>query len=348
MHTGTWWAGVGAVLLTLTLSACNERSPLDPYDPEPPELPPPAGALLLLCTADVRAAVVECGPPPSAPLPPGLSAARIIGGNDVYVRLTSFGTAYDSGTEIFRSTVQVQNLTEHLLGTPDGSTAEGVDVFFHSGPTVTSGTGAVSVENPDGTGTFTASGQPYFRYAGILSPMEISAGREWRFQVDPSVNTFSFLVYVSASMIDETAALLGPVWNGAGETPAWSLPSNWRGEVVPGSTASATIPADSLLGGAPHPVLDADVEVLHLRVGEGTVLNLTGYQLVAGGNVDVLGEVANGTIRLDGDSARVGGRLPALEVRGGAALQRALHTAGPVTVNGSFVTDGFALTVVIP
>ena len=50
------------------------------------------------------------------------------------------------------------------MGTPDGSTVTGLKVFFHDGPTVTGGTGAVSVSNADGTGTFSGSGQSYFEY----------------------------------------------------------------------------------------------------------------------------------------------------------------------------------------
>lgn len=348
MHRGIWRTGLGAVLGAFVLGACAEWSPLSPDDPHPPEVDPPSGAFVLLCDADVRNAVVTCGAPPQAPFPSGMSAARIIGGNDVFVRLTSSGTAYDSGTEIFRSTVQIQNLTEHLLGTTDGATVEGVDIFFHSGPTVTSGVGSVSVENADGTATFTESDQPYFRYLEILAPLEISEGREWRFQVTSSVNTFSFLVYISVPMIDETAPLLGLVWTGAGETPDWSLASNWSREEVPGPTATASVPSDSLLGGAPHPVLDGDVEVRHLRLGGGSSLNLEGYRLTAGGNVDVLGEITNGTVRLDGASVLVGGRLPGLEIEGHATLQRPLHTTAPLTVEGILVVDGLPLTVAIP
>lgn len=280
--------------------------------------------------------------------PSGLRSALIIGGQDLYVRLTSSGTSYDSGTQIFSSTVAVQNLTQHLMGT-DGSTDDGVVVFFHSGPTVTSGSGTVSVANPDGISTFTATNQPYFLYPVVLGPLEIAQGRLWQFNVPNTVDTFSFIVYVSASLDEESAPLLGPVWTGGANTTDWNTPGNWKDGEVPGLTSSVTLPTDSVVGSAPFPVLSADVQIADLRVGSGSVLNLGGNRLGASGNVDALGQIVNGVLEINGDSAYVGGNLPSTEVSAAARLQRATQVYGPLNLTGSLTTTANQpLTIAAP
>jgi hypothetical protein len=96
--------------------------------------------------------------------------------------------------------VTVQNLIGQALGTTDGSSlhADGVRVFFHTGPSVTSGTGTVTVSNASGTGTFTGSNQPYHQYDEILATGEVSQAKTWTWDVDPTVVTFEFTVYVWA------------------------------------------------------------------------------------------------------------------------------------------------------
>jgi hypothetical protein len=334
-----------ASALALLLAACDRSTA-----PEVGKLEPdlPDGAVLMQCVADVRAGQIRCETPPPPATPPGLHADRIVGGQDLYVQLSSSGTSYDSGTEVLSSTVTVQNLTRLAMGTPDGSTVDGVKVFFDEGPTVTSGTGAVTVLNPDGTGTFTGSGQPYFNYPEILAPMEISEGKLWQFSAPPTVNTFAFTVYVSASMVDEDALMLGPVWTGADSTSNWFTAANWSTGEVPDSTMAATIPTDTVLGGAPLPALTTDASVLHLRVGTGSALDLGGNLLAVGGNVDARGAVTNGTVRLTSDSGIAGGTLPSVEVAGAVHLQRPTTATGAVQVTGSLTVTDVPLSIQIP
>ena len=112
-------------------------------------------------------------------------------------------------SSIFSFDVTVQNLIPQPLGTNDGTTptAQGVQVFFNSGPTVTSGTGAISVANADGHSTFTSANQPYFQYSGIalgadgiLTQNETSGAKTWQLSVAPTVTTFEFVVYVSTAI----------------------------------------------------------------------------------------------------------------------------------------------------
>ncbi|HYW13064.1 MAG TPA: lamin tail domain-containing protein [Longimicrobium sp.] len=125
----------------------------------------------------------------------------IIGGQNVYVKLRSSNNSYNSTTQIFQFDVTVENLLNEAMGTPDGIVPdpEGIRVFFHSGPTVTSGTGSVSVVNPDGFATFTAAGQPYYTYSEILAKNDTSAAKTWQFSMPPTV-TIAFQVLVETDV----------------------------------------------------------------------------------------------------------------------------------------------------
>lgn len=189
-----------AAALLIAAAACADRNPAEP--PAAPAPAPPSAAVLLRCHVDVRAAALTCAAEGGAAA--GVSAA-ILGGQGTHVRLASSGTAYDAGTATLRSDVTVENLTAQALGTADGvaAAAEGVRVFFHDGPTTTLGSGAVEVQNPDGSGDFTGAGQPYFRYAGLLAPGDTTAPKEWRFSVPAGVLAFTFTVYVAAPVRSE-------------------------------------------------------------------------------------------------------------------------------------------------
>ena len=190
---------ITAICAMAFAAACADRNPAS----APPEaVPAPARpGLELRCSVDVRARTLACAQPDAA------AGARraLLGGQGLYVRLASSGTAYDAGTGILRSDVTVENLTSQLLGTTDGYTPapEGVRVFFASEPEVTSGSGTVAVENADGADAFTASGQSFFRYPGILAPGETTAPREWRFALPSTVAAFTFTVYVAAPVASE-------------------------------------------------------------------------------------------------------------------------------------------------
>ena len=133
---------------------------------------------------------------------PNTSTDLIFGGQGMYVQLRSSNVSYNASTQIFRADVTVQNLTALNLGTPDGSTVTGVKVFFYSGPTVTSGSGTVTVANPDGTGTFTGTNQPYFLYNEILPTGQVSSGKTWQWSVPSTVGFFTFQVLVDAAVQD--------------------------------------------------------------------------------------------------------------------------------------------------
>lgn len=152
----------------------------------------------LRCTVNVPGRTLECGPGIGGGT--GARGDLLVGGQNVYVKLRSTDVVYSAPT--LSANVSVQNLLAQAMGTTDGTTPAptGVRVFFFSGPTTTGGGGNVTVQNATGTAVFTASGQPYFQYDGILAPGATSAAKPWQFQLDPGVITFSFSVLVSAPL----------------------------------------------------------------------------------------------------------------------------------------------------
>ena len=195
------------ILSAATLAACSESM----VQPDAPQTAPSGHALLteLTCKADVAAQRLSCAP--AAPtLARGVSADLIIGGQNTYTTLTSTNVV-TTGTTSLTADVTVQNLTGQPWATANGSTANGngVRVFFHTLPT-----NGVTVNNPDGTSTFTATGQPYFQYSGadlgvdnILASGEVSSSKSWKFDLN-GASSFSFQVYVTTQLPDEGGVLL--------------------------------------------------------------------------------------------------------------------------------------------
>ncbi|HEX5724278.1 MAG TPA: hypothetical protein VFX98_02365 [Longimicrobiaceae bacterium] len=298
---------------------------------------------LIECRVNVTRAVMSCAPPATPGTPLGFNANVIMGGQDVYVKVSGSNATYDSGTQIFQAGFTLQNLTMQLLGTTDGTTVSGVSVFFHSGPTVTGGSGNVEVANEDGTGTFTSAGQPYFLYNQILSPYEISTSKTWQFNVDNTVTSFSWTLYVSAPMVDDGAPLLDAVWQGD-VSADWQTAGNWLDDAVPGATSVVSVPS----GVGTMPVLSADAQAAHVRVSTGSTLDLATFTLEALGNVDAVGTISNGTVELSGAEALLKGNVPALQVTGSTSLQGSTKATGAVNVTGSLTIKDQALNISVP
>src|SRR5437660_6628101 len=205
------------------VAACTDHT-----GPTAPAPPPPPSSRVIACQADVRARILACAAPNPSPAS-GISADLVLGGQGAYVALRSSNVSYNGGITTFQADVTVENLTAQPLGTPDGNTVTGVKVFFSSGPTVTSGTGTVTVANPDGTQTFTQAAQPYFLYSQILGTGEVSAARTWQWSVPTTVNRFAFQVLVDAASPQEHTVLrwLYDPADGADIAAVWSAsPTN--------------------------------------------------------------------------------------------------------------------------
>ena len=325
-----------AVVLAALAGACTDSPVLPGPVPDARALP------ALQCTVNVVSASLSCAPVEQGT--PGVSTNRIVGGQNTYVKLSSSGSTYDAGAGIFSTFVTVQNLTQQTMGT-DGTTVSGVKVFFSQGPSTTTGT--VSVANEDGTDTFMSAVAEYFSYPQTLQPLAISSAREWKFALAGGATTFTFKVYVSTATTNESAPLLGPVWNGQLST-AWTAAGNWSGSTVPDATSPATVPISSQVTSGNMPVLGADAAILHLRVGDGSTLGLGGFAMAVGGNVDAPGAVSNGTLTMSGTSALLRGSVPALTVSGNTSLQGTTTASGPVVVSGTLNLADQPLTIAWP
>ncbi|MBB4636871.1 lamin tail domain-containing protein [Longimicrobium terrae] len=185
-----------ALLGICTLAGCGDGQPVASEAPRATALSPRV-LQEFDCTASVTAGV-RCAPARGSA---GGASATIIGNSGVFVQLASSNVSYDTLTEILQFDVTVKNLMNEALGSPNGVVADpdGIRVFFHSGPTPTSGTGVVSVDNPDGYGDFTAMNQPYFTYHEILLKNAVSSPRPWRFHIPRGV-TATFGVYVETDV----------------------------------------------------------------------------------------------------------------------------------------------------
>jgi hypothetical protein len=198
------------LLSCVLLAACADRTPVVP-DPGSPAGPTSPSAQKVECTARVREQTVTCAVPGAS----SGARAALLGGQGQFVKLTTTSVTWDSATGTFGGTVTVQNLLPYALGVHEGVQADsaGVKVFFVSGPTATAGSGAVTVQNPDGTDAFTAAGQPFFKYPQSLAPQEVSAPRTWLFHLDPGVTQFVFAVYVSAARQPSAFRIVTPRQN---------------------------------------------------------------------------------------------------------------------------------------
>jgi hypothetical protein len=186
-------AGALSAVVWLVAACTESNAPTAPKDRFRTEL--------ITCQAWVRAGTVSCGSsqPQAAP---AASGTVDLGGQGALVRLASSGTAYAAGT--FSTNVTVENLLAQPMNTADGTTpdAGGIKVFFNSPPTLTGGTGTVSVANADGTGTFTQANQQYFLYSSgaVLASGSTTAAKLWQFTVPTTVTTFTFEVFVNTTV----------------------------------------------------------------------------------------------------------------------------------------------------
>jgi hypothetical protein len=147
------------------------------------------------CAADATSGTLSCRAP-QAELPAGVRAV-VLGGQDVYVRLTSAHPHFDPDTRLFTADVRVTNLLAQTLGLqPDGTVnPDGIRVFFNE-----ISSASIAVMNNDGSGTFLAPEQPFYQYAAPLAPGDSTLARQWTWHLPEGVNSFTFRVYASGQV----------------------------------------------------------------------------------------------------------------------------------------------------
>jgi Lamin Tail Domain len=205
----------------------------------------PAALQAVQCTAEVRTGVVACRG--TGALADGARGA-IIGGQRTYVTLRSTNLTYTPADSLLSFDVTIENLLNEDLGTVDGVTPDsaGVRIFF-SDDLMVVGRGSATVNNADGTRTFTSAEQPFFQYDEILSANETSQPRRWAFKIEPEVQRVLFVVYVAAQterqlVINEFMPNPGgTVQDSVGEYVelynAGTLEANLRGFILSDNTA---------------------------------------------------------------------------------------------------------------
>jgi hypothetical protein len=256
----------------VTLLSTGCRDSMGP--PIGENLGPPPTLMKYGCVADRVALSVSCTE--MAPQGEGLRRS-ILGQNQV--KLTSTNVSWNAATGILQADVTVKNLLGEPIGTSDGSVMTGVKVFHATGPTVTAyyapgDTGTATVHNPDGVDFFNAQRQPYFSYAQILVPNEVSAAKVWQWHLSPAVKTFAFTLQVFTTRPSETGAI----------RLEYICGSIFRLQHFADSSATVTY---SVTGSPETPTLRLS------RRGRGAVASEFYFQAATGGDVQVR---HNGTV----------------------------------------------------
>jgi hypothetical protein len=157
-----------------------------------------------------RAPTIDCAPSPGSSS--GQSPDRKAFASDTILEsFADIGFVYGTptwslvaGAGTMSVPIMIVNHIAKPLGTSDGvnPASNGTRVFIVSGPTVLVSTGlgvlpTVTVSNSTGTGTFTAAGQSYFEYSGIIEPGSTSTAVTWTFII-LDASKFNFQVGVDA------------------------------------------------------------------------------------------------------------------------------------------------------
>lgn len=168
----------------------------------------PPVVLTLTCTFSSTSTTVSCATA-RPPIAAGVSASVIYGSTPTYATFVAFNLVKDLVAQQWSFTAYVQNLLKQSVGTLNGTTVTGLKVFvtdFHA----TAGTGAVSIANADGTGTFTAPNQPYFNYNQIIGANANSSNKLWKFNVPNTVTAVSMSILISTDFPAEQNVTTAP------------------------------------------------------------------------------------------------------------------------------------------
>ena len=257
------WLAIVALFSAATIfAACTDGdgdTPFGPEGPDKPGIPRPGREIgRIECRASLAARTLTCATP-------GVdageaSAAEVnLGHQGVNVRMISSNLVISADTFAFDA--QIENLIPQALNTTDGTTpvpadSAGLRVFINRGPTTLTGSGTVTLANADGVDAFLTSDQAYIRYPDqIVAPGATSQSERWKFRFGPSVETFEFVVIVSAPVqfpqgwIDVTPQ--NTVLTPGGTVTLTGTNVNYAGNTVPGqpitwsssNTAVATVNA---------------------------------------------------------------------------------------------------------
>lgn len=139
---------------------------------------------------------------------PGLNAA-ILGGQNVYVKLTAVNPQDTGDDGNFNFDARVNNLTPEPMGTHNGLDYDGsgVFVFFDQGPN-----SPVTLAVPLAACCLdvTHSGEFFYQYDGILRANDSTPIQNWEFDYNGPAISFTFVVYVTANLPSDPALVTIP------------------------------------------------------------------------------------------------------------------------------------------
>lgn len=225
------FAGLSLLGATVVLAACSDRADPLVRSPEARVAPVPATAFLR-CVASVQAGTVSCREISPAAATGGASAAHYIYYQSAPHALVSTNDYVATSTSIDFD-LKFINLVPQPVGTDDGTTlhSRGVRLFFWSNPTVTDGTGSVSIVQPSASGSFTGSNQKYHQWNEIIQSQDSSSTeKHYEFALTGTVNAVEWTFGVSTNMqwaaITSASAATGSVSVGNTiDLDAWRLNS---------------------------------------------------------------------------------------------------------------------------
>jgi hypothetical protein len=201
--------------LAVGLISCRDtidpREAMSPPQVQQQEASDPVTVLRLTCAfsfSNGEQGEVRCGEPGSGMKP--VSKSDVLPASSEYAAWLPYYLVKDTVTQTWSFYSAVQNRLGQPIGTLDGTTAVGSKVAVTYGPVVSAGTGAVSIINADGTGTFTAPNQPYFDYPGIVAPGAYSDYRTWKVHVSNTVTEVTMGVAISTDIPAEQSVASTP------------------------------------------------------------------------------------------------------------------------------------------
>jgi hypothetical protein len=144
------------------------------------------------CRVDVAANATRCGDPVPAG---GAGETRIL--LNSWFTLQTTGQFSSGGQKTFFN--QIRNDLGQDIGTHNGINADTIYAFVAS-ITTTGGSGTVTTSNHDGTATFTAANQRFWRFVEIVSPNATTSTDTWVFNVPNTVTSWTYTIGLSVAI----------------------------------------------------------------------------------------------------------------------------------------------------
>ena len=199
--------------LVVAAGACSDQPITSSATPVMPVAPVANTAGMLRGTVREDGTIVLESLDPAIVVGDSNTSGAIYGNQNVTAKVTTsnFSLVSAGGVKTWKFTLAVHNLLNYPVGAIDGATSTpfdtvGVYVFFPTSPSVVSPTNcgcSVTVQNTQGTASFSGINQKYYWYHDRLSAKGLAgdstkSNPTWTFTAPSAVNSFRFTVLLSA------------------------------------------------------------------------------------------------------------------------------------------------------